>query len=120
MVRNTSTIIIISVLPNQKSARINCSILGAVLKTPLFSSDDRLCMTLALIFVSCDYVSLSKTMKVLKKVRGVIESNATSGAYDAILKVKANSEAELGNIVRNVAAVSGVIAIVTSIVVGVK
>jgi hypothetical protein len=77
-------------------------------------------MTLALVFVNCDYKGLSHTIKALKRVKGVIESNATSGAYDAILKVKANSETELGRVVRNVAAVSGVIAIVTSIVIGVK
>lgn len=90
------------------------------MKTPLFSGADRLGMALALVFVNCDYRSLSKTIKALKKVKGVIESNATSGAYDAILKVKASSETELGSVVKNVAAVSGVIAIVTSIVIGVK
>ncbi len=77
-------------------------------------------MTLALVFVNCDYKGLSHTIKALKRVKGVIESNPTSGAYDAILKITANSDSELGKIVRNVAAVSGVIAIVTSIVVGVK
>lgn len=77
-------------------------------------------MTLALVFVNCDYKGLSHTIKALKRVKGVIESNPTSGAYDAILKITANSDSELGKVVRNVAAVSGVIAIVTSIVVGVK
>lgn len=77
-------------------------------------------MTLALVFINCDYQSVSNTIKALKKIKGVVESNPTSGAYDAVLKVKAGSETELGKIVRNVGMVSGVIAIVTSIVVGAK
>lgn len=77
-------------------------------------------MVLALVFLNCDYRCLSSTIKALGKVKGVIESNATNGTYDAILKVKAESEGELGRVIRSVATVSGVLAIVTSIVVGLK
>ena len=74
----------------------------------------------ALVFLNCDFRSLKDTVKSIGKIKGVIESHATSGAYDAILKVETETESELRYIIKNVAAVSGVIAIVTSIVVGVR
>ena len=75
---------------------------------------------LALVFLNCDYRCLKDTIKAIGKIKGVIESNATSGAYDAILKVKTESEGELRNVIKSVTTVSGVIAIVTSIVIGAK
>ena len=78
-------------------------------------------MTLqALMFLNCDYRLLKDTVKAIGKIKGVIESNATSGAYDAILKVETASENELRHVIKSVAAVSGVIAIVTSIIVGAR
>lgn len=74
----------------------------------------------ALVFLNCDFRSLKDTVSAIGKIKGVIESHATSGAYDAILKVETETENELRHIIKNVAAVSGVIAIVTSIVVGVR
>jgi DNA-binding Lrp family transcriptional regulator len=77
-------------------------------------------MTRALVFVNCDYRSLSTTINALRKVKGVIETSATSGVYDAILKVNASSETELARIIKRVATVSGVLGIVTSIIMAVK
>lgn len=78
-------------------------------------------MTLqALVFLNCDYRSIKETIRAIGRITGVMESHATSGAYDAILKVETHTENELRNVIKNVAAVSGVIAIVTSIVMGVK
>lgn len=94
--------------------------MGAALETPLCSNDDRLAMTRALVFVNCDYRTLSATINALRKVKGVIETNATNGLYDAVLKVNASNETELGRVIRNVATVAGVVGIVTSIVMGVK
>ena len=74
----------------------------------------------ALVFLNCDYRLLKDAIKAIGKIKGVIESNATSGAYDAILKVETQTENELRNVIKNVAAVSGVIAIVTSIVIGAR
>ena len=74
----------------------------------------------ALVFLNCDYRLIKDTIKSIGKVKGVIESHATSGAYDAILKVETGTENELRHVIKNVAAVSGVIAIVTSIVIGVR
>lgn len=95
-------------------------LLGAALQTPLCSNGDRLAMTKALVFVNCDYRTLSATISALRKVKGVIETNATNGLYDAVLKVNVSNETELGRVIRNVATVAGVIGIVTSIVMGVK
>lgn len=73
-------------------------------------------MTLALVFVNCDHERTSNAEKRVKEIEGVVESHSTSGAYDMILKVKARSEAELCDIIRNVTKVSGIAAILTSIV----
>lgn len=77
-------------------------------------------MTLALCLVKCDYQSVKNTLQSIRKIKGVVESHETAGPYDAILKVKANSEAELKGIVRSMGAVSGVLAILTTIVYNVK
>lgn len=77
-------------------------------------------MTLALCLIKCDYQSASNTLQSIKKVKGVIESHHTSGAYDMILKVKAGSDTELRSIVRNLSTVSGVLAVLTAIIYNVK
>jgi DNA-binding Lrp family transcriptional regulator len=74
----------------------------------------------ALLFLNCDYRVLKETVKAIGKIKGVRESNATSGAYDAVLKVETRSENELRQVIKSVAAVSGVVAIVTSIVIGAR
>jgi DNA-binding Lrp family transcriptional regulator len=75
-------------------------------------------MTLAFIFVNCDVDKGGAAEKSVKKVRGVVESHETSGAYDIILKVKADTESELRDIIRNIRKVTGVGAAITSIVYG--
>ncbi|AIC17237.1 putative transcriptional regulator, AsnC family [Nitrososphaera viennensis EN76] len=75
-------------------------------------------MTLAFIFVNCNVDEGSTAERNVKKVRGVVESHETSGAYDIILKVKADTEAELRDIIKNIRKVRGVGAAITSIVYG--
>lgn len=75
-------------------------------------------MTLAFIFVNCNMDTGNPAEQGMKKVRGVVESHSTSGAYDMILKVKAETESELKDIIRNVRKVTGVGAAITSIVYG--
>ncbi|AIF82625.1 transcriptional regulator [Candidatus Nitrososphaera evergladensis SR1] len=77
-------------------------------------------MTLALCLIKCDYQSVKETLQSIRKVKGVLESHETSGPYDAILKVKADSQEELRSIVRNLGTISGVFAILTAIVYNVK
>ena len=75
-------------------------------------------MTLAFILVNCIEDGGSRAEKSMKKVEGVIESHYTSGAYDMILKVKAETESELKEIIKNIRRVTGVMAAITSIVYG--
>lgn len=77
-------------------------------------------MTLALCLVKCDYQSVKNTLKSIRAIKGVVESHETSGPYDMILKIKADSQAELKGIVKNVGTVSGVLAILTTIVYNVR
>lgn len=77
-------------------------------------------MTFALCLIKCDYQSVENTLKSIRNVKGVIESHATSGPYDAILKVKADSQDELRSIVKNIGTISGVFAILTAIVYNIK
>ncbi len=75
-------------------------------------------MTLAFIFVNCRVDEENKAERNIKKVKGVLESHPTSGAYDLILKVKAETESELRDIIKNIRKVTGVGAAITSIVYG--
>jgi len=77
-------------------------------------------MTLALCLIKCDYQSVKNTLQGIQRVKGVLESHETSGPYDAILKVSADSQEELRTIVRNIGTISGVFAILTAIVYNVK
>lgn len=73
-------------------------------------------MTLAFVFVNCLPHDWSRFERNVKEISGVVESHSTSGAYDIILKVKAETEAELRDIIKNVRKVAGVAAAITSIV----
>ena len=77
-------------------------------------------MTLALCLIQCDYQSIKKALQNIRKVSGVIESHETTGPYDMLLKVQAESQSELDNIIKNLTTVSGVLAILTTIVYNVK
>lgn len=59
-------------------------------------------MTLALVYVNCFPEGQNSAEIHVKKVSGVVESYSTSGAYDMILKVKAETEADLRDVIRNV------------------
>ncbi|MEO9295384.1 MAG: Lrp/AsnC ligand binding domain-containing protein [Nitrososphaera sp.] len=59
-------------------------------------------MTLAFIFVNTLPDEGNKAEKSVKEVKGVVESHYTSGAYDMILKVKADTEADLREIIGNI------------------
>jgi DNA-binding Lrp family transcriptional regulator len=73
-------------------------------------------MTLAFIFVNTLPDEGNSAEKSVKKVKGVVESHYTSGAYDMILKVKADTEADLREIIGNIKKVAGIAAAITSIV----
>jgi DNA-binding Lrp family transcriptional regulator len=77
-------------------------------------------VALALCLIKCDYQSVKSTLQSIKKIKGVIESHETMGPYDMLLKVQAESEPELKSIVKNVATVSGVLAILTAIAYNIK
>ena len=72
-------------------------------------------MTFALVFVNCIPERASDAEKKVREVKGVIESHATTGPYDMVLKVKTKNEKELRNTIRNMAMISGIGAILTSI-----
>jgi DNA-binding Lrp family transcriptional regulator len=73
-------------------------------------------MTLAIVYVNCIPEGQDSAQMHVRKVDGVIESYTTSGAYDMILKVKAETESELRDIIRNVKKISGIGSAITSIV----
>lgn len=73
-------------------------------------------MTFALVFVKCYPERAASAERKVREVKGVVESHPTAGAYDIILKVKTRNEAELRKAVKNVATVSGIGSILTSIV----
>ena len=70
----------------------------------------------ALLFVKYYSERSSNAEKKIREIKGVVESHITSGAYDMILKVKAKNQAELRRTIKNMAKVSGVGSILTSIV----
>lgn len=78
--------------------------------------DSSIEMTLAFIFVNTLPDEGNKAETSVRKVKGVVESHYTSGAYDMILKVKADTEADLREIIRNIKKVAGIAAAITSIV----
>lgn len=73
-------------------------------------------MTLALVFVNCIPERIADAEKKVREVKGVIESHATSGAYDLVLKVKTRDEKELRQTIKNMTMVSGIGSVLTSIV----
>lgn len=73
-------------------------------------------MTFALVFVKCYPDKVTSAEQKVKEVKGVVESHPTAGAYDLVLKVKTKDEKELRRTIRNVALISGIGSILTSIV----
>ncbi|MEW5841511.1 Lrp/AsnC ligand binding domain-containing protein [Nitrososphaera sp.] len=59
-------------------------------------------ITLALVLVHCTVPDRREAVeKRARRVRGVVESYATSGVYDMLLKVKAENEAALSDVIGN-------------------
>lgn len=73
-------------------------------------------MTFALVFVNCFPERAADAEKKVREVKGVVASHTTTGAYDIVLKVKTKNEAELRETIKNMATVSGIGSILTSIV----
>jgi DNA-binding Lrp family transcriptional regulator len=73
-------------------------------------------MTLAFVFVNCAPDTISGVEKKVKEVDGVVESYPTNGIYDILLKVKAENEEALREIIYNVKKIGGIAATITSIV----
>ena len=77
-------------------------------------------MTFALMFVNCFPERASDAEKKVREVKGVVESHSTSGAYDMIVKVKTRNEAELRSTIKSMTMITGIGAILTSIVYNMK
>lgn len=77
-------------------------------------------MTFALVFVKCYPERIASAARKVREVKGVVESHPTTGAYDMVLKVKTKNEAELRDTIKNMATVSGIGSILTSIVYNIR
>ena len=74
-------------------------------------------MTLAFVFVNCiTDEQATEVEKALKDVQGVLEANLTTGIYDLLLKVQADSEQQLEEVIKRIKAISGVTSTMTSII----
>lgn len=74
-------------------------------------------MTLAFVFVNCISEEQAATIeKSIKDVRGVLEANLTTGVYDLILKVQADDEHKLEDVIKAIKALPGVTSTMTSII----
>jgi hypothetical protein len=73
-------------------------------------------MTIALVYVNCTSGEQLNAEKRVRHVYGVTEAYVTNGAYDMILKVKAETEPELLEVIKAIKGTSGVGSAITSIV----
>jgi DNA-binding Lrp family transcriptional regulator len=73
-------------------------------------------MTLAFVFVNCGLDQSSAVEKAVKDVQGVLEANLTTGIYDLILKVQADDENKLEEVIKRIKTISGVTSTMTSII----
>lgn len=74
-------------------------------------------MTLAFVFVNCiSDEQAAEVEKALKDVQGVLEANLTTGIYDLLLKVQADGEQQLEEVIKKIKAISGVTSTMTSII----
>ena len=74
-------------------------------------------MTLAFVFVNCiTDEQAAEVEKALKDVQGVLEANLTTGIYDLLLKVQADGEQQLEEVIKRIKAISGVTSTMTSII----
>jgi DNA-binding Lrp family transcriptional regulator len=59
----------------------------------------RLVMTLAFVLLNCSIIDKMNVVKALRETDGVLDVFVTSGIYDIILKVRAESEEKLHELV---------------------
>ena len=72
-------------------------------------------MPLAFVFINCLPDQLTCVERKVERVVGVVESYSTSGIYDMLLKVKAENEAALRDIIKSVKRITGIASTITSI-----
>jgi DNA-binding Lrp family transcriptional regulator len=72
-------------------------------------------MPLAFVFINCLPDQLTGVERKVERVVGVVESYSTSGIYDMLLKVKAENEAALRDIIKSVKRITGIASTITSI-----
>jgi DNA-binding Lrp family transcriptional regulator len=72
-------------------------------------------MPLAFVFINCLPDQLLRVERKVGEVAGVVESYSTNGIYDMLLKVKAENEAALRDIIRRVKRIRGIASTITSI-----
>ncbi|MGI0020040.1 MAG: Lrp/AsnC family transcriptional regulator [Nitrososphaera sp.] len=72
-------------------------------------------MPLAFVFINCLPDQLSGVERKVGEVGGVVESYSTNGIYDMLLKVKAENEAALRDIIKKVKRIRGIASTITSI-----
>ena len=73
-------------------------------------------MTLAFVFVNCAANQSTDVAKAVRNVQGVIEASLTTGIYDLVLKIQADNEIKLEEVIRNMKSISGVTSTMTSII----
>jgi hypothetical protein len=73
-------------------------------------------VTFALVYVNCTPEGQNRAVKDLTRIDGIVESYVTSGAYDAIIKIKADTESELREVIKAIKKTSGICSAITSIV----
>lgn len=74
-------------------------------------------MTLAFVFIDCiNDEQAAAVEKLVKDVQGVLEVNLTTGIYDLILKVQADDEHQLEEVIKAIKAIQGVTSTMTSII----
>jgi DNA-binding Lrp family transcriptional regulator len=72
-------------------------------------------MPLAFVFINCLPDQLTGVERKVERVVGVVESYSTSGIYDMLLKIKAENEAALRDIIISVKRITGIASTITSI-----
>ena len=74
-------------------------------------------MTLAFVFAECEEGQTSAAKRSADKIQGVKEAHSVSGGgFDLVLKVHAKDEQSLNGVLGAIKRISGIAAVVTSIV----
>lgn len=73
-------------------------------------------VTTAIVFVNCAVEQAASIEKAAKNIEGVLEANTTTGIYDLIMKVQADDEIKLQEVIKSIKNISGVTSTLTSII----